>query len=304
MSNRKLLILAGIVTVLSFILFGNQLLAALGITNSTQNRFFPDSVQAATISTITIKHSDGNEISLTKTANGWMVNNFVGSPDIETFIDGVASLTASSLTSKSENNFDLFEVTEDTATHLTVTLANGSEHTVLIGRAASTPNSFYVRRPGELAVYTVYGAIRGRALQGVDDWRERVLVQLSEDQVKSIGVTNGDNSYVTSKNDESTWSLQYRGISARLSDAARNRLFTTLLRVEAQGFDAETTPASVQAAADAQITITGANNGEEIRMWLQRNDAGWSVSITGSEYVYTFAEHAFQYILVDPTSMH
>lgn len=303
MSNKTLIVLAGIVVILLVVLFGNELLKAIGITNESRERVFSTSLTADSVNEISIKKPQSSEIKLLKTQSGWTVNGLEGSVDIEVFVENLADLTISSLVSKSEEKFELFEVTEDTATLLTLLQTDGIEHSILIGKTASTPNSFYIRMPGELTVYTVYGSLRSKILQEVDDWRERVLFQLDEDLVASIDVVNGNNSYAMLKNSETAWELRYRNISTLMSDSAKNRFFTTLLRLEAQGFNVDATPASIQSSADASITISGGSEAEAYKMWFKKQDTEWHVSTSNSEYVYTFAEHAFQYILVDPATM-
>lgn len=304
MSNKTLVILAGIAVILLLILFGNDLLETLGITNRSEDRIFSASVKPETVNEITLKQSDGTQVRLFKTPNGWTVNDFEGSVDIEIFVENLANLMSSSLASRSEDKFDLFEVTEDKAAQVTLTQTDGTQHSILVGKVASTPNSFYVRKPGELAVYTAYGSIRGQILQSVDDWREKVLLQINETQVTSLDVTNGNNSYTMSKYDDTAWELKYRNVSTLVSDSAKNRIFTTLLRLEAQGFDGSATPASIQSTSDAKLTISGASEGETYTLWFKKQDSQWQVSISNSGYVYTFAEHAFQYILTDPATMH
>lgn len=304
MSNKTIFILAGIVLVLVIVLFGEDLLNSLGINSKEQNRLFPSIAQATNVGGVRIRQSDGTQVQLNKTPNGWEVDGFEGSPDIEVFVENLVSLKTSSVASKSESNFELFEVTEDKAAHVTLIHSNGTEYTILVGKAGTLPNSFYVRRPGELAVYAVSGTIRGSIMQDTEGWRNKVLLQLGENQVQTIEVENGGNSYTITKRDDSSWGLRYGGISAIVSDSARNRLFTTLLRLEAQGFDINATTASIQENPDAVIRISGTNTGEVYSIWLKKKDTQWQAATSMSEYVYVFAEHAFQNIVTDPSSMH
>lgn len=298
MSTRKLLTLAVIAVILLLVTFGPLLMEKIGVPIG-EDKLLVNISNIEAIQKIDIQSAGKERIEIIKEGETWKVQDYAVSSDISIFLENIKNASISTVASTNPQNHETFEVTDEKATIVELFQEGSHSQKFLIGKQGSTTNTFYARLPETAKVYLVTGNVRSYLLRDVDDWRDKVLFQVNEDDVTNIKVTQSLGNYELSKSTEGVWHLRYENTSTLLAESEQNKIFTTLLRLEGSGFDSSLSAADIKNQPEAEIVITNNNDGT-IHLWLKKQDNGWLSVVNDTDMVYVVPDYKLSSFFVEP----
>jgi uncharacterized protein DUF4340 len=137
-------------------------------------------------------------VSLSRQADGkWAVDGApVSAAAVSDFFEALSDSTAATeLVAQSAASHSRMGVDSASAKRLTLSGGGKTLLELWIGNRGPDFEGFYVRRPGEDAVYLHHGRFPGLADQRVSDWRDRAIAVLRADSITGVDVTRGRQSW-------------------------------------------------------------------------------------------------------------
>lgn len=217
---------------------------------------------------------DKNETILQKADSGWKINSLSASSQvIKSFFDDLSAIEIDRLASKNPENHDEYSASEENGYILTLNKDNNPQ-TFIIGKSGPQANSFYIKLKDASNLYLAKGDLRSKVTQSIADWRDRVLVSISRDQVRKIEVT-GPKNFVLVKNKENKWQVESKGKSAEVDESDAKTIDEYFFSLEGYDFAAVAEQKEF-ANARAKYVFQLKNEKEdilaELTLWQKEND--------------------------------
>lgn len=136
-------------------------------------------------------------ITLMRSGADWLVNGLPAEARTVTeFLAASGDNSAGSeLVSQSAVSHQRLGVDSATALRLTITgPAAGLD--LLVGSRGPNFEGFYVRRVGESAAYLLHGSFVEATTRSADDWRDRLIAAIPAEEIGSVTVRRGPDTYV------------------------------------------------------------------------------------------------------------
>ncbi len=180
--------------------------------------------------------SQSDTIVLARSGGGWLVNGFEASPDeLSAFFAALTDSSEAELVSTSALLHARMEV--DTAAGTSMRLVDGADvvAALVFGKSGRQYNSRYVRRDSSNFVYLYTGGVSRFVQRGVDDWRNKRMLDIEPDSLGQVSVRRGAESYTLVQRD-SVWRYS---TGAAADSAAVRRMLDQYSPLDASGFATE-----------------------------------------------------------------
>ncbi len=153
-------------------------------------------------------------IVLERQATEWTVNGFrADSAAVARLWTALAETRVGSLAASNPDNHERLGVAGPEVWSVSFATGEDERREILIGKTGPAFRTAYVRLPGEEAVYSVEGDLRGALTRTLVDWRDKVIVRADTAAVRTI-VVERDGSATTLVRGDSAWTLGEGGEAA------------------------------------------------------------------------------------------
>lgn len=226
-----------------------------------------------------------------RAGDGWTVNGHQGAADVEGSLTGaLEQAQVGGLVGRNPENHERLGLTRATGRRLTVYSGGTARLSLIVGRRGRAVGQVYVRREGEDEVYTLQGTLVSLVSRGVDDWRDKEIIQADRDLVERIEFIYPADSFALAR-DTSGWHLEPSGAAADENIVAG--LLSILSGLLATSFvDEPVADTLTWEPPSGRLRLVGPDGmamGELI--FLEREEVGFYVRRAGSPVVYTIGSH-------------
>jgi hypothetical protein len=226
-----------------------------------------------------------------RAGDGWTVNRHQAAADAEeTLRRALEQAQLGRLVGRNSENHERLGVTRTTGRRLTVYSGGTARLSLVVGRRGRAVGQVYVRREGEDEVYTLQGTLVSLVNRGVDDWRDKEIIQADRDLVERIELTYPDESFALAR-DTAGWHLEPSGAAADENTVAG--VLSILSGLLAISFvDQSVADTLTWEPLSGRLRLVGPGGtalGELI--FLEHEDVGFYVRRAGSPVVYTIGSH-------------
>lgn len=231
---------------------------------------------------------DETSITLQQENNTWNVNNKPAATDkIEELFQAFEDTTITTLASRNEVNFDQYDVTETNGIVVTIT-RNSNENSYIIGKTATPPPSFYIRKQGDTEVYEASSSLRTILNQPEGTWRDKTVFQIPEESLQRLESTVDEPTIIEKQ--ENGWMVTTNNETIPLAEGKQTALFLVLNPLQSTGF---MTQNEIETFNDSDptgvITIVTSDQTYTLDL-LERSDGVWWGQVRGTDQYYTFSE--------------
>jgi hypothetical protein len=229
--------------------------------------------------------------------DGWTVNGHQAAADAEESLRrALEEAELGRLVGRNPENHERLGVTRTTGRRLTVYSGGTAQLSLVFGRRGRTVGQVYVRSEGEDEVYTLQGTLVNLVNRGVDDWRDKEIIQADRDLVERIEFTYPDESFALAR-DTAGWHLEPSDAAADENTVAG--VLSILSGLLAVSFADESVADTLTwEPPTGRLRLQGPGGsalGELI--FLEHQDVGFYVRRAGSPIVYTISGHTGGQIL-------
>lgn len=234
-SNRFLLLIFATLLVLYLLsrLFGGQ----------KERSFDPLTVEVDTsrVSRLVFDPGEGEPFQLQREGNGWtLIKNAKSLPatqgSVQTVLRQLANIEASRVVSRKKEKWADYEVDSQKGMHIEVFEEDEKRAGLIIGRFNMNPQTrsgtSYIRSEDQDEVYSVDGFLSINLKQNADNFRDKTLVKVSNEEIAVLSFTYTDEKFSILRN-EKGWSS--REISALDSSKVKTYL-SSLERMSGASF--------------------------------------------------------------------
>ncbi len=184
---------------------------------------------------ITIKKAN-EVITLKKENETWKVNQFKADNEIvKNFLSNLNALTIDSLTSRNEKNYPMMEVNEEKGSLVTFFQGKNIISSFFVGKEGASFQDFYLRISGKKEVYLAKGEIKFFIEKTVDDWRDKKILSVQENQLKSLTYTYSTSTFSLIKK-ANDWFAQSDSQEKKVKKDTLQPLLDELKSLNALGF--------------------------------------------------------------------
>ncbi len=277
MSSQQLKRVAlGLVVVI--FLWGASHIVTRGGDEPESDIVFP-ALDAVDVDSIIISRP-ADTLILARTGTAWTVNGRDASADaISQMFNALNAASPAPLMATRDALHARMGVDSASAKRLRFVHGERSLGTFLFGNRGSLFNSVFVRRSGEAEVYQYTGSLSRLVDQGIDDWRNKQVVDLEADSIGSVVVSRRRGGYTVTRAD-SGWTVG----ASPADSAAVERLLGQYGPLTATGFptDAQLDSANFD-RPDLTVTVLGltgdtlaalAFDSSAAAYWLRRGSDG------------------------------
>jgi Domain of unknown function (DUF4340) len=153
----------------------------------------------------------GQEVVLAKQAEGWRLGDKAelpaSQPEVETLVGGIAALEAGDTISDTPTDLKQYGL-DPPHSAASVTVEGLAQPLVVqLGSKTFDGASVYAKRPNEKAVFVIPAFLQGALEKKPFDLRDRDLLHLDREKVKSIEVTGPEGSYTLEKAGKDEWAI-------------------------------------------------------------------------------------------------
>ncbi len=236
-----------------------------------------------------------NPVVLVKREDGWKVR--VGEGDkarevradaesVKTLLDAATSLRAGHYVTNQKDKFAELGFDEDSAVTVKLLSNDKPELTLVLGKNAS-PAGRYARLPDEDDVYVVRGSFWQLTRNGANDFRNREIWPVKEDELKQLTIVKADGSELKIEKDEAgdfKFAAGQHGVPKdfRADRNLMNSLARTAIKLHASGFVDE--PKTLGAPV-----LTLKADGQVVEIFADSNDK-YLARRVGDEQLYEIAK--------------
>jgi hypothetical protein len=223
--------------------------------------------------------------------DGWTVNGHQAAADVESSLRrALEQAQVGGLMGRNPENHERLGVTRAAGRRLTVYAGGTARLSIIVGRRGRAVGQVYVRRDGEDEVYTLQGTLVSLVNRGVDDWRDKEIIQADRELVERIEFSYADESFALAR-DSSGWHLEPSGAAADENTVAG--VLSILSGLLAISFvDESVADTLTWEPPSGRLQLVGPGGvvmGELIL--LEREEVGFYVRRAGSPVVYTIGTH-------------
>ena len=200
------------------------------------------------------------------------------------------------LVSRNPENHERLGVSESAARQMTFYSGGALQLKLFIGRRGRAYDQAYVRRDDEDETYTLRGSLISLASRGVDDWRDKIIVEFDRGMVERVELDYPGESLAVNREDAG-WRIEPSGAAADSGEVSN--MLTLLAGLRAIGFAADAVADTLSwEPPTGRVRIVGFGGAElGDLVFLDRGDVGAYVRWAGSPVVYTISTHIANQIL-------
>lgn len=287
MSDRLLKRLFGVLALLVLAWVVARFVAGLG--GPTAPAFDLAAVAGFELDSVVVATAD-DTVRL-RAGDGWTVNGHQAAVDAEgSLARALEQAQVGGLVGRNPENHERLGVTRAAGRRLTVYSGGTARLSLIVGRRGRAVGQVYVRREGEDDVYTLQGTLVSLVNRGVDDWRDKEIIQTDRELVQRIEFSYPDESFALAR-DTAGWRLEPSGVAA--DEMTVSGLLSILSGLLALSFvDESVADTLTWEPPSGRLRLVGPAGmamGELI--FLEREDVGFYVRLAGSPVVYTISSH-------------
>jgi hypothetical protein len=234
---------------------------------------------------------------------------------IKTALDALAELKVRSVAATKKENHAKLEVDEAHAVRVIAKHKDAVAIDMLVG--ASRSGGTMVRLQGKDQVLAVQGALKWTFNKPPRDWRNRVIVDISSDQITSLTVTKPTESFAFVKEGDA-WKLGPKQKKIENFDPGKvSSLVSTLSDIRASDFAPPDTHAEGAGLGSAHATVirmglrgdkdtTGSTNTAKeivLKLGAARGDEGHYLMREGSPVVFLISKYLADLLTVDASKL-
>lgn len=253
----------------------------------------------AKVSKMVISQPTKSKVTLVKNKEQWKVSS--GSDEsfpadgktVKEAIETLNQLNVNAVATRNPDKFSRYKVEDSTGTK--VSLYSGDEllESVFLGaqnRRGRSINS-YVRLSDQNSVYTVEGFLRPRLAKKLEDWREKTVWEVEQNNITRVAyMYSADSSFVMTKTDENQWVAD----ADTLSSTKVSRVLSELSAPEASGFPKS--PSKENFGTETYALQIGLSNDQKHRIRLKESpsDTAKYIGVSpDSPYVFSFRKNVW-----------
>jgi Domain of unknown function (DUF4340) len=252
------------------------------------------------VTELTVKAPGKTSVTLKKADGAWKVTAPVAADADKEAVDSALSkleeLQFIAVAATQKENHEKLEVTDAKGVHVTAKQGDKTLADLWIGTYLS--GNTMVREHDAVNVATVKGSLKYAFDKDLKDWRDRVVVDVKTDDVKSIAFTSKNGSFKFVK-EGSDWKQAPGEKPIANFDASKvTGLIGTVASLRANDFAADgvsADSAGVGATPVGTITLSTASDAGETQILLRvgnKQDAGYYVAREGKDPIYIVSEYS------------
>ncbi len=168
-------------------------------------------VDKAKAKEVSIQNASGESIKVVKEAGTWKLTAPSAAPAdttaVETMLTSLEKLEADEMVAEQVTDFAQYGL--DTPSRKVAALVEGAAAPVAVDFGAKSPDggSVYARKPGEAKVYLVASWIEGSFDKKPFDLRDRDLLHVKRDDVRSLEVAGPEGGFALARTDAGEWAF-------------------------------------------------------------------------------------------------
>ena len=192
---------------------------------------------------------------------------------VASLISKARSIPVKNVVSSNAERYSLFKV-DSTGTSVRLSAGNSLLASFVVGKPSSSFNETYVRKEGSPDVILADGMIAYTFSRGVNEWRDKSILTVKQDEIQSVHFAYGDTTFTLARAD-SGWAID--GVKA--TGAQIDRMVGALGGFAADGF-IDTTFSSPKTPT-AIVSV----NGIDLRFYKQTGNYSVQSSLSPQWYV-------------------
>ena len=221
----------------------------------------------------------GYTVELSRQDGGWRLTEpldaAADSATVARLLEDIGDLDLRNVVSTNPERYGRYGV-DSAATRLMLNW-NGGSRTLLLGESAGS--SSYVRLGDDAAVYQTDRRLNLPG--GVDDWRDKTIVDLASDRIARISIV-GPNRFVVLERGDGTWRMMDAGEPMEADSVRVRRYLDRFNPFSADGFF-ETAPSPSDSSLTVRIETIG---GRERRIELTPSGDDFAARVEGEDALF------------------
>ncbi len=234
------------------------------------------SFDSAAVDRIELRSTEAS-VTLKKDNGAWMLETPLryraDQSAVAAVIGKARSIPVKNVVSSNAERYSLFKV-DSTGTSVRLSAGNSLLASFIVGKPSSSFNETYVRKDGSPDVILADGMIAYTFSRGVNDWRDKTILTLKQDEIQSVRFAYGDTTFTLARAD-SGWTID--GVKA--TGGQIDPMIAALGGFSADGF-IDTTFSPPKGP-----TVTLTVNGIDLRFYKQTGNYSVQSSLTPQWYV-------------------
>lgn len=232
-----------------------------------------------------------------RAGDGWTVNGHPAAADVEASLKrALEQAQLGGLVGRNPENHERLGVTRAAGRRLTVYSGGTAQLSLIVGRRGRAFGQAYVRREGEDEVFTLQGTLISLVNRGVDDWRDKEIIEADRELVERIEFSYPDESFALAR-DSAGWHVEPSGAAA--DQNAVGGVLSILSGMVAVSFvDESVADTLTWEPPSGRLRLVGPDGmamGELV--FLEHEEVGFYVRRAGSPIVYTISSHTGRQLL-------
>jgi hypothetical protein len=207
-------------------------------------------VDKAKVKEISVATKGQDAIRLVKQGSGWALTSPFAAPAdtpaVESILTSLEKLEADEVVAEQVSDFAQYGLAEPSRKVAVVVDGSSAPLAVDFGAKAPDGTSVYARKPGEPKVYLVAQWVEGTFDKKPFDLRDRDLLHVKRDDVRSLEVVSPEGSYALARTDAGEWAFT-KPVATRAGRWSVDGLLGTIenLRMESVAGEAVTDPKQI-----------------------------------------------------------
>lgn len=269
------LVLVGLLLVIAWPIIIKQL-DALGFslgTSSQPQLNFPEVITQVSI------ERDENQILLSASDSGWVVNNYPADEEIVSEL--LSSLDRAQIESVASRNADNFAEYGIEAETTKLVLNQDSGQAYRLGDRGQALNTSYLKPENQDVVYTLNVDLTDFKLTSTEWWRDKTLAKVDETQIETVTLShNGRQLTLTPEAEETSWQASLGDQTRTVGDSVIDQFLELLTDFKAGRFADESETADFQNLQKSELTIElTQDESVEFQLVHDQNDSStWFIS--------------------------
>lgn len=177
---------------------------------ASNNLIFPD-LKIENVSEIKISDSTGNEVSMQKTGNQWVLplqDDFpVSEENVQQLIEKLALIRDNRLITQSEASHERLSISDENFVRKVELTINDTQHSLYFGSSPATSN-IHFRMVGKSEVYLTNALTTSQLSSTISSWVDTLIYQIPDDNANLIKVSNTQGEFVFLTGEENTWTSE------------------------------------------------------------------------------------------------
>lgn len=266
---------------------------------ASNNLIYPD-LKIENVSEIKISDSTGNEVSMQKTGNQWVLPLQDGFPvleeNVQLLIEKLALIRDNRLITQSEASHERLSISEENFVRKVELTINNTQHSLYFGSSPATSN-IHFRMVGKSEVYLTNALTTSQLSSTISSWVDTLIYQIPDDNANLIKVSNAQGEFVFRTGEENTWTSEqieegYQFDQSKWSSV--KTALTTLRFIEPVsktsqpefGLDTPITEINIEYTNEQGETMKG-----ELLIGNTDDQGNYFVKWSGSEYIYKVSSY-------------